>query len=67
MKLKRISPGHYTSLDCRVEIRRLTSRQVYRADETCWTVTIDGKPLFPDCDTKREAVELAKRKLKQDQ
>jgi hypothetical protein len=63
IKLRRVEPGLYQSLDYRVLIKRNISQQTRRADEVCWAVAIDGKWLHTEYPTKREAVEVAERRL----
>ncbi len=58
MKLKKIKAGHYKSADERVEIRKVISRQTYRADEILWELKVDGK-FIRDEETKAEAVRSA--------
>jgi hypothetical protein len=63
MNLKRLAPGLYQSRDGRVVIRREVSQQTRRADEVCWSVTIDGRTLPRAEETKRDAVRAAERRL----
>lgn len=65
MKYNRIAAGHYRSADGRVEIKREISQQTYRADEVCWDIIIDGRPLAMSWDSLREAKEAAARRLQQ--
>ena len=61
MKLKRLSSGVYQSTDGRVLIQKEITPQSHGPDETSWSIIIDGKELFVDSDTKKDAVERAKR------
>lgn len=63
MKFHRIESGVYESHDKRVIIKKEISQQTYHPDEVSWSVTIDGKALPVDKDTKRDAVNEAKRRL----
>ncbi len=63
MKLKRAAPGHYRSVDGRVEIKRVISQQTYRATEILWEAIIDGHSLPMGYDTKKEAVKHAEKRL----
>jgi hypothetical protein len=61
MKLLRIKPGHYTSVDGQVEIKREVSQQTYRAKEVVWSVAVDGHWLPMSESTKRDAARSAER------
>ena len=63
LRLRRVEPGLYRSADGRVEIRKEVSRQTRRADEVCWTVTVDGRTLPRAEETKSDAVRVAEARL----
>lgn len=63
IKLKRIEPGLYRSADGQVTVRRVVSRQTYRADEVLWMASIDGTNFMREYDTKNEAVRAVSAKL----
>jgi hypothetical protein len=62
VRLHRIEPGIYRSLNSRVYIRRVVSQQTRRADEICWDIIIDQKVQAISEDTKKNAVVYASRR-----
>ena len=63
MKLRRIESGKYESVDGRVVIERVISYNHRRANDVCWSITVDG---YNDgfCEmTKRDAVAVAEKRL----
>jgi len=63
---KRIAPGQYCSLDGRILITRVISRQTYRPNETLWAISIDGKELPRAEDTLSDAKEEVQRLLERE-
>lgn len=69
MKLRRLyhsTDSTYISTDGRVKIKKVFSRQTGRPTETLWELNIDGVYVSRNCfDTKKEAVEEARKLLKE--
>ncbi len=63
MKLYRVKFGLYKSVDGRVVIRRVASRQTRRNTDVCWSLTINGKELPVIFFIKKDALRFAERKL----
>jgi hypothetical protein len=65
MKLIKIEAGHYETLDSYIIIKKEKSECTGHATEIIWVIIVDGKEAPRAYDTKKEAIEYAKKKYYQ--